>query len=151
MAQVTFTVYCRAEPQGSKRAFVVPGKGGAKPRAVVVDTNKATMRSYRSQVTTEAIVALQESGQSRPFAAKHMPVEIVLEFMFLRPASIPKKRFWPVVKPDIDKLLRATLDALSGTLFADDAQVVNVSMTKVYGPIEKVHVSARVITEELPF
>jgi crossover junction endodeoxyribonuclease RusA len=150
MSQIVFTVHCKAEPQGSKRAFVVPGKNGGRARAVVVDTNKGPMRSYRSQVTQEAIVALSEASHPQPFAAKHMPVEIVLEFMFLRPDSA-KKRHWPVVKPDGDKLLRATLDALSGVLFADDAQVVRVNMEKVYGPLEQVHISARIITEGLPF
>jgi crossover junction endodeoxyribonuclease RusA len=151
VSQVTFIVHCRAEPQGSKRAFVVPGKDGARSRAVVVDANKGPMRSYRSQVTQQATYSLAQASLPQPMAEKHQPVEITIEFMFLRPATCPKKRYWPVVKPDVDKLLRATLDALTGVLFSDDAQVVRVLMDKVYGPIEQVHVSARLMATELPF
>jgi hypothetical protein len=38
----------------------------------------------------------------------------------------------PTVKPDIDKLVRAINDALTGILFTDDCQVVSISMTKDY-------------------
>jgi crossover junction endodeoxyribonuclease RusA len=78
-------------------------------------------------------------------AAKHVPVEVVLEFTFRKPKGAPKRRTWPVVKPDIDKLIRATLDSLSGILYADDAQVVQVSSDKIYGPADQVHISVRVI------
>jgi Holliday junction resolvase RusA-like endonuclease len=143
VSQITFTVYCKAEPQGSKRAFVVPGKKGAKARAVVVDTKSKTMKSYRSQATNEALVAMQEAGKAMPLADKHVPVELTLEFTFLRPPSAPKGRQWPAVLPDVDKLIRSTLDSLTGVLWKDDAQVVRVLAEKVYGPIEQVHISAR--------
>lgn len=146
MPQITFTVYRKAEPQGSKHAFVVPGKNGGKARAVVVDTNKASMRSYRTDVHNEAKIALQKQGLSQPMAEKQVPVELCLEFMFIRPESAKKRKF-PSVAPDIDKLMRSTVDAMIGVIFADDAQVVLVSMSKVYGPNEQVHVSARDMTQ----
>lgn len=149
MPQVVFTVNCKAEPQGSKRAFVVPGKNGSKARAVVVDNNKDVMRSYRSALRVEAMIAMQAQEIPQPMAEKHIPVELTVEFMFIRPASA-KKRYWPVVLPDIDKILRSSIDAMIGVLFVDDAQVVKVSMEKVYGPTEQVHVSARTM-EALPF
>jgi len=39
-----------------------------------------------------------------------------------------------VGKPDIDKLCRAVLDALTGIAYADDSQVVALDASKVYGP-----------------
>jgi Holliday junction resolvase RusA-like endonuclease len=54
-----------------------------------------------------------------------------------------------VVKPDIDKTCRSVLDAMTGVIFVDDAQVVRILMDKVYGPSEQVHVSARVMGEPL--
>lgn len=38
----------------------------------------------------------------------------------------------PAVAPDIDKLLRAVLDALTDVCYHDDAQVVSVQVAKVY-------------------
>jgi len=147
MSQVSIVVYCKAEPQGSKKGFIVPGKGGAKDRAVVVDDNKVVMRSYRQQVTREAVYELAQRNLPRPMAGEHVPVELILEFVFVRPKSCPKSRVWPVVKPDIDKLKRSTMDALKGVLYLDDAQVVWGSQRKVYGPIEQVNISARIIKE----
>lgn len=144
MREISFTVMCCVEPQGSKKSFVVPGKNGARPRAVIVDDNKASLRSYRSQVTREAVHALAQANLPRPLADKHVPVELTLEFMFLRPASA-KKRQYPSVLPDIDKCLRSTFDAMTGVIFLDDAQVVKVTATKVYGDIECVRVTAGII------
>lgn len=141
MSQVSFTVYAKAEPQGSKRGIVKNG------RAIVIDDNPKTLRSYRSETTREAIVTLGELNLPRPLAGKHVPVELDLEFVFLKPASVSRKRIWPVVPPDVDKLERATLDSLTGVLFADDAQVVVVHKSKVYGPVEQVKISARIVEE----
>lgn len=39
----------------------------------------------------------------------------------------------PIVRPDIDNVYKAVLDALNGTAFADDKQVVEGLMRKFYG------------------
>lgn len=144
MSQISFTVLCKPEPQGSKKGFVVNG------RCVIVDDNKVTLRAYRSAVTQHAIFTLRKKNLPRPMVDTHLPVEVVLEFMFRRPKS-GQRRVWPTVKPDIDKLERATLDALTGVLFADDAQVVSVVKTKVYGEQEHVYISVRLMTEGMLF
>jgi Holliday junction resolvase RusA-like endonuclease len=38
----------------------------------------------------------------------------------------------PAVAPDIDKLIRAVADALTGTAYRDDSQIVEVLASKVY-------------------
>jgi Holliday junction resolvase RusA-like endonuclease len=38
----------------------------------------------------------------------------------------------PAVKPDLDKLVRAVLDALTGVVFRDDCQVAGLSCSKLY-------------------
>jgi Holliday junction resolvase RusA-like endonuclease len=45
----------------------------------------------------------------------------------------PSAPAYPTVKPDVLKLARAVEDALTGTLFRDDAQVVRELLVKVYG------------------
>ena len=50
-----------------------------------------------------------------------------------RPKTVKvRKRPLPIVKPDLDKLVRSVLDALSGVVFADDAQVTGLLTVKRY-------------------
>lgn len=61
------------------------------------------------------------------------PVGVELHFRMRRPASAPKRRrTWPVGarSGDVDKLARAALDAVTGVLVIDDAQVVDLRVTK---------------------
>jgi Holliday junction resolvase RusA-like endonuclease len=59
-------------------------------------------------------------------------IALTVCFLFAKPASKPKKAEWANVKPDIDKLLRSVLDALTGVVLKDDARVVQVVMEKPY-------------------
>jgi Holliday junction resolvase RusA-like endonuclease len=144
VSTISFTVYRKAEPQGSKRAFVVPGKNGKKARAVVVDNNKVVMRSYRTDVRNEATIAMQAAGMSQPMAGKQVPVEVTMTFTFLRPPSA-KKRLYPSVAPDIDKLVRSSVDAIIGVLFQDDSQVVKLTASKHYGSPERVEITVSIL------
>jgi Holliday junction resolvase RusA-like endonuclease len=49
------------------------------------------------------------------------PLEVLVAFQVTTPATRP---------PDLDKLTRAVLDALTGIVWTDDAQVVAVAATK---------------------
>ncbi len=40
----------------------------------------------------------------------------------------------PAKKPDVDKLVRAILDSLTGIVYHDDAQVIQVAAAKRYSP-----------------
>jgi Holliday junction resolvase RusA-like endonuclease len=142
--QIHFTAYARPEPQGSMKGFVLPGKGSAKPRAILTSVN-SKMKPYRNEVSRVAIVAVADAGSGMPVAGKHVPVGLCLDFYLARPESIPKKRTRLVVKPDIDKLVRSTSDALSGILYADDAQIVDLNVRKHYGSPERVEVSMVVL------
>jgi Holliday junction resolvase RusA-like endonuclease len=59
------------------------------------------------------------------------PVEMTIEFRLARPKTV--KRNLPYVAPDLDKLIRAVLDALTGIAYVDDGQVVSINSSKVYG------------------
>lgn len=137
MNRLEFTVYMKPEPQGSTRAWVIPGTNRAS-----VTTDNPKMKPFRSEVTRMALSCLQDPG---PMFVKGTPVRVEMVFTFRKPASA-KKRFHPVVKPDIDKLQRAILDALTGVAFDDDAQVVVAVANKKYGALESASV---VVTEEL--
>ena len=124
---IIFTVPGIAAPQGSKKAFRT--KGG---RIALVESSP-NVKPYRASVASAAYAA----------GAKvlHGPIFITVVFQFVRPKShytakgalrdaAPRH----VGKPDIDKLCRAVLDALTGIAYADDSQVVALDASKVYGP-----------------
>lgn len=148
--QIKFTVYARPEPQGSARGFVYQGQFDKRPRAIITTSNKK-LKPYRQELTNTAKGVVEEAGVDvgQTWAMKHVPVSITLDFYLERPASIPKKRVYIVVKPDIDKLVRSTLDALTGTVFLDDAQVVELSVRKHYGVPERAEISASILEGNL--
>lgn len=44
------------------------------------------------------------------------------------------------VKPDLDKLCRTVLDALTGVAYKDDSQVIGIIANERYGEVEMLHV-----------
>ena len=121
------------KPQGSKKSFLTGPKAVVETakkngvRAQVVDDNPKALRFWRYSVSA----ALGRHWTGPPIDG---PVTIGLCFTFLKPKSVPKSREFPTVKPDIDKLTRAVLDAMTGIVFADDSRGVTVGAEKVYGP-----------------
>jgi len=144
MHQVKFTVYATPQPQGSARVFIVKGKWGASDRATITHDNKK-LKPYRQELTNTAMVELHNSGIAVPMAGKQVPVSLVIDFYFNKPPSVPKKRREIAVKPDLDKLVRSTTDALTGILYVDDAQVVEYSVRKHYGSPERAEISATIV------
>lgn len=60
-----------------------------------------------------------------------LPVAMTVTCAFLKPRT--SKLGHHTVKPDIDKILRACLDSLTGVGFEDDSQVTSITAVKVYG------------------
>jgi Holliday junction resolvase RusA-like endonuclease len=71
------------------------------------------------------------------------PVRVEVDFYLPRPSSVSmKKRALPIVPPDLDKLLRSTLDGIGqgvetgkvgdGMTWGDDSQVVEILARKFY-------------------
>jgi crossover junction endodeoxyribonuclease RusA len=118
MTQVVFVPGVPA-PQGSAKAFVIGG------RAVVTHANKNTM-PWRDRVSAFIREAIGP-GIEHPTG----PVYVQIQFIMPRRAAEPKRVTPPHTrKPDSDKLLRACLDAMTGLVFTDDAQVVNLTADK---------------------
>jgi Holliday junction resolvase RusA-like endonuclease len=124
---VEFTVYGDPVPQGSKRAF----------HGNVVEMAGKRLRSYRQDLN---VTARQAMGDAATFTG---PVEVRITFFLARPkshygtgrnaavlkANVPVA---PAKVPDIDKLARAVLDALTGPCFKDDAQVCGLVVSKLW-------------------
>lgn len=127
-------------PQGSKRGFVVG------QRAVVVEGGSKAARekvgSWRGDVIEACqkwIAAAEESGDYHSFETVGAwqpiagPVILTVTFRLPKPKSVPKRRHWPCVAPDLGKLLRSTEDALKlGLIYRDDSLIVDVQARKVY-------------------
>lgn len=136
---IRFTVYGKPQPQGSTRAFIP--KGWKRP---IITTSNPKMKPWRQQVTGAALEAAK--GEIIP---RGIPVSIWLMFYFDPPASLPKKASrLKTTKPDIDKLERAVLDALTGTIFEDDAQVAIVRKQKCYAQPERIEVYVSAIYDQ---
>ncbi len=116
---MTITVIGTPGPQGSK-SF----KGMRGGHAILTESS-AKVKPWREAVIYKA----RENGKKFIGA-----VSVECVFTLVKPKTAPKRRrTLPDKKPDIDKLLRSTLDALkmAGTI-EDDARVVEVSGHKRY-------------------
>lgn len=109
--------------QGSKNAFY----DKKAKRCRIVDVNPKGLTAWRRAVN-EAAKAWRERKGGDPFDG---PVVLSMTFTLARPPSATRE--WPHVAPDLDKLVRAVLDALTKVLYSDDSRVVAVLACKRYG------------------
>ncbi|WP_382307351.1 RusA family crossover junction endodeoxyribonuclease [Herbiconiux sp. UC225_62] len=131
MTEIVLVVPGDLVPQGSKKAVM----GGGRPQ--VVDVNEKKLKLWRGQIATAA--RLVYTGPLILDA-----VDVRLEFRVPRPKSVSEaKRPWPSVYPDVDKLARAVLDALTGSVFKDDGQVVDLRASKRYADQPSVLIRVR--------
>ena len=115
MTAVTFTVPGKPAPQGSKRHV---GRG------ILIESSKE-VGPWRERVALAAHNAM--AGCELITAAVTVRLDLVLP----RPKSTPKTYTPPAAKrPDVDKLARACLDAITGVIVADDSQIVDLHATK---------------------
>lgn len=120
---LSFHVAGRPQTQGHKMALISRSTG----RPVVVESAKPELRAWRKAVGLEA-----RRHAINPWRG---PIRVVAVFELHEPAKVPAERKgWPATYPDLDTLLRAILDALTGIVFVDDSQVVEITARKVYGP-----------------
>lgn len=129
-SMLTITVHDLPAPQGSKRHV---GNG-------VMIESSARVKPWREAVKHAALGAL-DYGR---IPALMGPVVVAVTFTLPRPKGHYRTGrnahllrdaapSWPSGKPDLDKLLRSTLDALvSAAVMGDDALVVHVNTTKTY-------------------
>ena len=126
---ISFTVPGLPVPQGSMTAFI---KGG---RPVITHKRSDALKDYRARCA----MAAQAAGAS----CSSEPISLRAVFYMLRPKSHfgtgrnahtlkPSAPDYCATTPDIDKILRALLDALTGVCFADDKQVVRAHVVQRY-------------------
>ncbi len=150
MTGLAIRVYGTPAPQGSKRAYLNPHSHTVQ----MVESSKR-VKPWREAVKYAVLEHTVEQITA--------PLRLSVRFIVPRPRSHYRTgRFadrlkdsaplYPAGKPDIDKLLRSTLDGLSEAgLFRDDCQVVGFDrLDKAYaephdppGALIHVHTTAR--------
>jgi crossover junction endodeoxyribonuclease RusA len=102
-------------------------------RALMIRGRPALTSTARNLKEWENVIRFQvQEWQGAPLEC---PVTLMLAFNLPRPKSLPK-RAWayakPTKRPDLDKLVRAVIDALTGVVYRDDAQVTTIAASKHY-------------------
>ena len=123
---LSFTVHGIPAPQGSTRAFIP--KGWSRP--IITAANKKT-KPWRQEVAGAALTAMEKDLLS--CAGRNIAFRLIVVFRFQRPKSVKASILEKTTKPDTDKLIRSVLDALTGILWEDDSQVVEIIARKEFG------------------
>jgi crossover junction endodeoxyribonuclease RusA len=117
---VTFRVIGKAEPKGSTKAFL--GRGSRFP---IVTSDNPRLRGWEQLVREQAQAVAREGLFPGP-------ILIAIVFNLPRPQSLPKLARHHCTRPDLDKLVRAVVDALIGLLYVDDSSIVQLHARKCY-------------------
>lgn len=136
-------------PQGSKRAIVNRHTG----KPALIESSKARVQEWR-----KAVVHHVQGLVDKPVA---LPVTVTIHFILPRPkAHWRTGRFADLLRdkaprhhtrpPDVDKLVRSTLDGfVQAGLLEDDAYVVGLRVTKGWAPRRDYRTGALVTVEEV--
>ena len=119
-------------PKGSARAMLIGGRS-----RLIASSSNANARAQAAWVNAirsawaKAVAPL--TGPCWVNVLFHMPrprghYGTGRNSAKLKPSAPPR----PTSFPDLDKLVRTTLDALTGLAFADDSQVVSIAAAKAY-------------------
>ena len=141
MTSIEIVVLGVPAPQGSKHGFAVKRKGAYTGKVAQVESS-AKVKPWRMAVKYAALDAMApDPGMWPPMTGA---VVLEVKFRLPRPKSHygtgrniallkPSSPWFPAGRPDLDKLLRSTFDALGEAgVWGDDAQVVTVRGQKVY-------------------
>lgn len=140
MTETRIRVEGKPAPQGSKKVV----GGNRSGRAILVESSDA-LKPWRERIAWTA------REQHAPLYDEALSVTLV--FVMPRPKSTPKITPRAVKRPDIDKLTRGALDALTGVCWNDDSQVVTLHAHKrLAEPLERpgLHIVIRPMTGEIP-
>lgn len=134
--------------------FVVPGDPQGKARPRVVHGHAYTpdkTAAYENLVR----IAYRQAVQGRPPWDKGIPISLQIEAIFSVTKTVPKKKaqmmvtgkIRPIKKPDTDNVAKIVADALNKIAYDDDAQIVDMRITKYYGQEPMLIVTLRQIPQ----
>lgn len=125
MNGVSFTVHGNPTPKGS---YTHMPNGAMLPAGTT--NSRKRMADWRADIKHVATDAMGTELPTRD------PIRLTVEFALPYPQSSVRKYqlgWLPCTKkPDVDKLLRALMDGLTGIVWVDDSQVIACTVNKVY-------------------
>lgn len=118
--------------------FTVPIVPIGKSRARV--TSRGTFTPTKTRKAEEAVALIAKSAMKGRQIASGRVIAAVEAVMPI-PASWPKAKrqdaissvLRPTCRPDADNISKLVLDACNGIVYADDSQIVDLTVTKFYG------------------
>jgi crossover junction endodeoxyribonuclease RusA len=135
MREIRLIVFGTPVPQGSTRAFIP--KGWKRP--IITADNRKT-KPWRQEIAGAADEAMRNQSLA---PVGDIPIAVSCDFFFDRPKSLKKAITEKMTKPDVDKLVRTVLDALTGVAFKDDAQVVSLYARKWFSDRPRAEIAAK--------
>lgn len=116
MSDLTIDVFGEPASQGSHS--VINGR--------IVQVNSTKHKKWRNAVAFAALDLVTEGWE-----LLDEPLELTVIFYLPRPKSV-LDRAYPAVMPDLDKLVRAVGDSLSGVVYVDDSRIISITAKKLY-------------------
>lgn len=146
MDTLCFTYYGEPMSKGSKLAEVVTRGDGSivykegRPLAIVRENKQSVKERDAKAIAAVALAAREQAGHE---ILRGVALAVTLRYYMPSPkerygtgrnAGVLKERAVarPATRPDVDKMVRHTLDALTGVIYADDGQVVDLLASKRY-------------------
>jgi Holliday junction resolvase RusA-like endonuclease len=130
--------------------FFVPGQPVAKGRPIAGRgfNGRTTLRTPEKTANYENLVAVACAQAMAGMEPIPGPLAVIFSVTVQTPASWSKKRqqrandgaIGATKKPDIDNIVKALCDAMNGIAYKDDAQIIELTVTKHYGNTPGVHV-----------
>jgi len=124
-------------PKGfSRRAFVYRGEVRGKQRP------RITFRGEKPHAYTPKATKEFEEGIRQAYLQRHHrkePIDADVPLRLRVVAYVPESKV--LSRPDVDNILKAVMDALSGVAYADDKQIVSATVEKVVGKEERLEIS----------
>ena len=144
---LTFDVIGEPKPQGSSRAFLNRKTG----QVILANSSSRSLNDWRREIAKAAADEMERcEGERYP---RPMTVRVNVRFFLQRPKTQTKAQRairWVATKPDIDKLLRAALDAMTvARVYDDDSQVASIAVEKVYA--DEHFVGAEIVVRPLHY
>lgn len=102
-------------------------------RHTMVEKKSAASRSRLTAWQEALAYTLNRYTPAGYLQGKYLaPVSVAATFYMPRPKSAPSYVLRPTTMPDIDKLVRVVLDALTGRGYVDDRQVVELNVLEYF-------------------
>ena len=115
MSELTIEVSGEPASQGSHS--VINGR--------IVQVNSGKHKRWRNAVAFAALDLVTDGWE-----LLDEPLELSVIFYLPRPKTATRE--FPAVMPDVDKLLRAVFDSLSGVIYVDDSRIIRATAQKLY-------------------